>query len=85
MSNMRVVLSAVEIGHTSRHSIQQETGLKLGQVTSALWNLSYIKAVLVGRDRSGRIAYTVPGRQSVAQCLCGVNSIFNVPFTASEN
>lgn len=78
MSNMRMVLSAVEMGYCSRHTIVVETGLKLGQVTSALWNLSFIKAIIAGKDDCGRVIYVTPGKQTVAKCLCGVNSIFNV-------
>ena len=84
MSKMRVVLSAVEIGCTKRQEIAEETGLRMGQVSSALWNQSYIGAVIVVKDAQGRYSYQTPGKQTVSKCLCGVNSIFNA-FTTIDN
>ena len=79
MSTMRVVLLAVEQGHQYRHEITAETKLKQGQVNSALWNLTFIGAVVRDVDREGRSVYLLPGKiYRVAPCLMGVRSIFNV-------
>jgi hypothetical protein len=79
MSTMRVVLLAVEHGFESQADIVDETKLLVGQVRSALWNLTYIGVVNRDRDANGRSVYLIPGRQyGVAQCLRGVRSIFDV-------
>lgn len=79
MSTMRVVLMAVEQGHQYRHDILMDTKLKQGQVSSALWNLTYIGAVERKTDEQGRSIYLIPGRHhGVAKCLLGVRSIFDV-------
>jgi predicted Rossmann fold nucleotide-binding protein DprA/Smf involved in DNA uptake len=82
MSNMRVVLNAVEIGCTSRRSIIEECGLSVGKVSSALWNLSHHGMIVYAKDAQGRGVYAIPGAQAVAvaRCLCGVSSIFNVRY-----
>lgn len=79
MSTMRVVLMAVEQGHQYRHDILKETKLKQGQVNSALWNLTYIGAVMREADTEGRSIYVLPGMlRKVAPCLMGVRSIFDI-------
>ena len=79
MSTMRVVLMAVEQGHQYRHDILKETKLKQGQVNSALWNLTYIGAVMRETDKEGRSIYILPGMlRRVAPCLMGVRSIFDI-------
>ena len=79
MSTMRVVLMAVEQGYQYRHDILKETKLKQGQVNSALWNLTYIGAVVRETDKEGRSIYILPGTlRKVAPCLMGVRSIFDV-------
>lgn len=78
MSTMRTVLMAVENGHQTKLEITNDTGLKAGQVQSALWNLVYVGVVIKASDANGRTVYRVPGRQySVAPCLCGIRSIFD--------
>jgi hypothetical protein len=79
MSTMRVVLLAVEQGTQYRHEIQTETKLRPGQVQSALYNLTYIGAVIRATDEQGCSVYLLPGRHyGIAQCLHGVRSIFDV-------
>ena len=79
MSTMRTVLALVEQGAQYRQDILDQSGLKLGQVTSALWNLTYIGAIKLGKDANGRTIYMSPGRHyGVAPCLRGVRSIFDV-------
>lgn len=81
MSTMRVVLLAVEQGKQYRYEILKETGLKAGQVNSALWNLTFIGAVVRDVDREGRSVYLLPGKiYRTAPCLLGVSSIFNVRY-----
>jgi len=81
MSTMRVVLLAVEQGYQYRHEITSETKLNPGQVNSALWNLTFIGAVVRDVDKEGRSVYLLPGKiRKVAPCLLGVSSIFNVRY-----
>lgn len=78
MSNMRVVLSAIEQGYRYKHEIVEETKLYEGKVKSALLNLTFIGAIGLCHDKQGRTYYETPDRfDGVAQCLKGVNSIFN--------
>ena len=78
MSNMRVVLSAVEQGNCNKQSIVDATRLQVGQVRQALKNLCWLRAVLVDRDENGRNMFIVPGsRVGVASNLKGINSIFS--------
>ncbi len=87
VSTMRTVLSVVENGYMFKHDIISESGLKPGQVSSALYNLVFIGAVQRQTDGRGRSAYTVGGRHyGVAPCLRGISSIFLIdPFTKSDN
>ena len=79
MSAMRQVLSAVELGTDRRDDIAAATGLRVGQVRSALYNLAFIGAVVLARDAQGRSIYVTPGRMgAVAANLRGVCSIFHV-------
>ena len=83
-STMRMVLNCIENGLSSRLEIAEETGLRAGQVKSALHNLAYIGAIKSATDEQGRNIYILPGRaREIARCLCGVNSIFNARFTTS--
>lgn len=78
MSNMRVVLQAVEQGNCTKQSIADASGLHIGQVRQALKNLCFIRAVCVARDSSGRNAFLIPNSYvGVASNLKGVSSIFN--------
>lgn len=78
MSNMRVVLSAVEQGNCTPRAIADSSGLFLGQVKQSLKHLCYIRAVMADRDSCGRFMYIIPGsRVGVASNLKGVSSIFN--------
>lgn len=79
MSTMRIVLSEVEQGNGTRYLITKETGLRDGQVKSALFNLAYIGAIKLVTDREGRRYYVCQGAMvgGVADCLVGVNSVFN--------
>ena len=78
MSNMRIVLSAVEQGNCNKQSIVDSTRLQMGQVRQALKNLCWLRAVLVERDDNGRSIFIIPGsRVGVASNLKGVSSIFN--------
>lgn len=81
MSNMRVVLLAVEQGNCTRRAIIEATGLIDGKVKSALFNLSFIGAVKKSRSREGTTIWITPGSweaEPVAKCLKGVRSIFDV-------
>ena len=79
MSTMRKVLGLVEQGHQHRADIVEASGLRVGQVVSALYNLTFIGAIHIGKDREGRTVYMSPGRlYGVAPCLRGVRSIFDV-------
>lgn len=79
MSNMRIVLSAIEQGYRYKHEIVEETALYEGKVKSALVNLTYIGAISLCRDKEGRTYYETPDRfDGIASCLKGVSSIFNV-------
>lgn len=78
MSNMRVVLLAVEQGNCNPQSIADGTGRSIGQVRQALKNLCFIRAVKADRDENGRSMYIIPGsRVDIAANLKGVSSIFN--------
>lgn len=86
MSNMRVVLLAVEQGNCTHQLIKDASGLFAGQIKQALKNLCWIRAVVTERDSSGRNTFIVPGsRIGVAANLRGVNSIFNACSTKSDN
>lgn len=76
ISNMRVVLDAIDSGCTYKHEVVKHTSLKEGQVSSAIWNLTFIGAIQKRTDEQGRRSYTLPCL-GVGRCLCGVNSIFN--------
>lgn len=94
-STMRIVLSAVEEGHKFRREVIKATGLKDGQVRSALHNLVFIGLLERHVDAEGRSIYLPPGTWvgQTAPCLCGVRSIFDVKiirtdlpcFTTSDN
>jgi hypothetical protein len=78
-STMRTVLALIEQGHEYRHDIVDLSGLRVGQVSGAIYNLVYIGAVQRGTDEQGRTVYRSPGRHyGVAPCLRGVRSIFDV-------
>ncbi len=79
MSTMRTVLALIEQGSEYRHAIVEASGLRVGQVTSAIYNLRFIGAIQLGTDEQGRTVYRSPGRMyGVAPCLRGVRSIFDV-------
>lgn len=80
MSSMKTVLEAVENGSKNIAECVEYTGLRRGQIASALYNLAFIGAIESMTDREGRHVYVIPGtwNKPVAKCLCGVNSIFNV-------
>lgn len=85
MSTMRQVLSSVEMGNGQVHTIMDDTRLRRGQVSSALYNLAYIGAIKLSTDKQGRNHYEVPGSKiSTGRVLLGVNSIFNC-FTTLNN
>lgn len=76
---MRRVLGAVEMGNERHADIVAATGLRMGQVVSALYNLAFIGAVIRSVDKQGRSIYVTPGRIGpVARNLRGVRSIFDV-------
>jgi hypothetical protein len=86
MSNMRVVLLAVEQGNCTHQSIKDASGLFAGQIKQALKNLCWIRAVVTDRNANGRTIFIVPGsRVGVAANLRGVNSIFNACSTKFDN
>lgn len=79
MSTMRTVLALIEQGHELRTEIVLTSGLRPGQVNSAIHNLVFIGAVHRCADAQGRTVYRSPGRvYGVAPCLRGVRSIFDV-------
>jgi hypothetical protein len=78
MSTMHRVLCAIDAGYGCRATIIEYTGLQCGQVTSAIYNLTFVGAIERYVDESGRSRYRVPGRCfSVSPCLLGVRSIFD--------
>jgi hypothetical protein len=77
MSTMRRCLEAVEKGADNRQAVIDATGLRKGQVRSALFNLTFIGAIYIKTDKQGRTTYTTQAHP-VAPCLCGVSSIFSV-------
>ena len=81
MSTMKRCFEAVEQGSQSRQEVMDATGLRMGQVRSALFNLVFIGAIHCRTDKQGRAIYTLEAH-SVAPCLCGVSSIFAVGSTA---
>jgi transcription initiation factor IIE alpha subunit len=84
MSTMRVVLGVIENGAIYKQDIVTESGLKEGQVRSALFNLTYVGCIKLGKDREGRTIYIAPGTvNEVSDLLLGINSIFNHRFTSS--
>ena len=83
MSSMRLVLSSIEDGNCSIHSIMDATRLKKGQVTAAIANLGAI--CTKQRDINGRAIYVLPGQiGEISQCLKGISTIFGV-ITTMEN
>ena len=81
VSTMRTVLASVENGYQYRHDIVDETGLKLGQVSAALYNLTFIGCITRMMDDNGRSVYMSPGRlYGSSDCFKGVNSVFSVPL-----
>jgi len=79
MSSMRRVLDAIEVGNSRPQDIREYTGMRQGQVASALYNLTFVGAIVLVKDECGRSCYLLPGgRGEVAKCLKGVSSIFNV-------
>ena len=79
MSTMRTVLGLIEQGCECRLAIVEASGLRPGQVSSAIHNLVFIGAVHKAADAQGRTVYRSPGRHyGVAPCLRGVRSIFDV-------
>lgn len=80
MSSMHLVFECVQSGENNIHTIMKITGRRKGQVTSALYNLAFIGAIVSVTDAQGRRRYELPPveRPHVAQCLCGVRSIFDV-------
>lgn len=84
MSTMRQVLHSVEVGNGSRQSIARDTGLGVGQVQAALYNLTFVGALRRTADDNGCSVYHVPGLHfGVAACLKGISSIFS--FTKCDN
>ena len=71
---MKTVLEAIEQGAETRTDIVESTGLVLGKVKAALFNLTFIGAIQRYEDKEGRSKYTIPGRMvgEVAHCLRGV-------------
>ena len=86
-STMRIVLSAVEQGHKYRREVIKATGLKDGQVRSALHNLVFVGLLVRMADAEGRSIYLPPGQWygETAPCLRGLNSIFHACFTTFDN
>jgi hypothetical protein len=80
VSTMKSVYEAIEQGIETRTDIVESTGLVLGKVRAALFNLTFIGVIQRYEDKEGRSRYTIPGRMvgDVAHCLKGVRSIFDV-------
>lgn len=80
VSTMKSVYEAIEQGIETRADIVDSTGLVLGKVRAALFNLTFIGVIHRYEDKEGRSRYTIPGRMvgDVAHCLKGVRSIFDV-------
>ena len=85
-SNMRVVLNSIEMGNKYRREIVIHTGLKEGQVRSALYNLAFIGLVKRTVDEANRSVYLSPGQwhSQVAANLKGISSIFHVTIRVDE-
>jgi hypothetical protein len=78
MSNMRIVLMSIERRNHLRRDIEQDTKLGKSKVNSALLNLKYLGAIKIRRERFGRTIFYIEGQlEEVADCLKGINSIFN--------
>lgn len=76
-SYMRRVLSAVEFGNCSVHSICDATGLDEKRVKSTLMNLTYTGAVKRSDGDDGSV-YTADGQiNGIASNLKGICSIFH--------
>lgn len=79
VSTMKTVLRAVEQGKSTRFEIQEETGLRIGQISSALYNLTFIGVIHRIDDAQGRSTYRIPGRiYGFPDNLKGIRSIFDV-------
>jgi len=74
---MKQCYDCVNDGLTTRHEIVRETKMRDGQVRAALYNLTFIGAILKTKDEHGRTAYEMPGKVVVtANCWGMASSAF---------
>lgn len=79
-STMRRVFQSITDGNHSRIKIAVDTGLRDGQIKSALYNLSFIGLIDV-RKENGKSRYMLADKDespACSACFRFVNSIFNV-------
>ena len=80
ISTMRTVFELVESGVETRAEIVEQSKLVIGKVRAALFNLTFIGAIVRYEDEQGRSRYTTPNKVAISagECLKGVRSIFDV-------
>ena len=79
MGTMKQCLDCVNDGLGLSRLIVERTGLREGQVKSALYNLTFIGAIKRAADRQGRMGYVVPGAavEVTTQCWNRAASVFH--------
>ena len=80
ISTMRTVFELVESGVETRAEMVEQSKLVVGKVRAALFNLTFIGAIVRYEDEQGRSRYTTPNKVAIStgECLKGVRSIFDV-------
>lgn len=80
ISTMRTVFELVESGVETRAEIAEQSKLVIGKVRAALFNLTFIGAIVRYEDEQGRSRYTTPNKVAIStgECLKGISSIFDV-------
>lgn len=80
ISTMRTVFELVESGVETRIEMVEQSKLVVGKVRAALFNLTFIGAIVRYEDEQGRSRYTTPNKVAISagECLKGVRSIFDV-------
>lgn len=79
-STMKMVHSCVELGIRTKEDISKETGLRIGQVKSALYNLAFIGLLRFKKENGNPSVYYLIDEIEAGltnDCLKGINSIFN--------
>jgi hypothetical protein len=79
-STMKMVHSCVELGIRTKEDISKDTGLRIGQVKSALYNLVFIGLLRFTKENGNPSVYYLIDEIEAGltnECLKGINSIFN--------